>query len=180
MSVLYNGYHEYSKEYFSQSCAAGLQHKSTQKCTVLQTSMQQQLLSNSTHTARQCTVCGVSLSTTRKGFQQLCHAQRQPACEERSQQQPCQQPCPPTTSNKQNTRWHIVAGGGTKARTRNLQGQGRTDQPEGAVAALQQGGDGRLNVRVGVLPAGLALVHSHAHLLPEHGRAVLGQPLPQL
>lgn len=58
--------------------------------------------------------------------------------------------------------------------------QGRTGQPEGAVAALQQGGNSRLDVRVGVLPAGLALVHSHAHLLPEHGRAVLGQPLPQL
>lgn len=56
----------------------------------------------------------------------------------------------------------------------------RLDSPEGAVAALEQGGDGSLDVGVGVLPAGLALVHSHAHLLPQDGWPVLGQPLTQL
>lgn len=52
--------------------------------------------------------------------------------------------------------------------------------PERAVAALQKRSDSSLDVRVGMLPARFALVDCHAHLLPQHGRAVLGQPLSQL
>ena len=52
--------------------------------------------------------------------------------------------------------------------------------PERAMTALKQGCDGSLDVGVGMLPAGLPLVHSHAHLLAQHGRPILGQPLTQL
>ena len=48
------------------------------------------------------------------------------------------------------------------------------------MAALQQRGDGSLDVGVSMLPAGLALVHSHADLLAQHGRAFFGQALAQL
>ena len=52
--------------------------------------------------------------------------------------------------------------------------------PERAVAALQKRSDGCLDVRVGMLPARLALVDCHAHLLPQHGRAIHRQSLTQL
>ena len=48
------------------------------------------------------------------------------------------------------------------------------------MAALQQRCDGSLDVGVGMLPGGLPLVHSHADLLPQHGRAIFGQALAQL
>lgn len=52
--------------------------------------------------------------------------------------------------------------------------------PERAMTALKQGCDGSLDIGVGMLPAGLPLVHSHAHLLPQNGWPILGQPLTQL
>ncbi len=48
------------------------------------------------------------------------------------------------------------------------------------MTALKQGCNGSLDVGVGMLPAGLPLVHSHAHLLPQNGWPILGQPLTQL
>jgi len=52
--------------------------------------------------------------------------------------------------------------------------------PERAMTALKQGCNGSLDVGVGMLPAGFPLVHSHAHLLPQNGWPILGQPLTQL